>query len=139
MHRDSQITSYIDGFNFETSSYHRYINTPNNFKDENVIALECYGKMFYVTNKDIIPGDELLVYYGESYARDLNIDLNVYFNVSQEFRSAGLDLNNESHRQSVEEAGFKLYEVRNADQKWLPVFLGDSLRPDTYYYTMLRE
>ena len=40
----------------------------------------CYGLVYYITSKDIRPGEELFVFYGNSYASgSLGIDLNVYF------------------------------------------------------------
>ena len=34
--------------------------------------------MYYVTNKDVYPAQELLVYYGDGYARSLGIDPDRY-------------------------------------------------------------
>ena len=38
----------------------------------------CKGKAFYITTQDIYPGQELLVYYGDSYAKYLSIDVDNY-------------------------------------------------------------
>ena len=64
----------VDGFNPDTSNYLRWLNCPRNKSEENVEACECMGKMFYKTNKDIAPGQELLVYYGDGYAETLGIE-----------------------------------------------------------------
>ena len=74
-----------------------------------------------MTNKDIVPGDELLVYYGFQYIITLKIHLNDYYDVSERLRLAGLDLNNSTHRQWVSEAGCKLSDLRNPIDKWLPI------------------
>ena len=34
--------------------------------------------MYYVTNADIYPGQELFIYYGDSYAEQLGIDAERY-------------------------------------------------------------
>ena len=39
---------------------------------------QCYDVPHYVTNKDIYPGQELLVYYGDDYATSLDIDVDKY-------------------------------------------------------------
>ena len=44
----------------------------------------CYGLVYYVTGKDIHPGEELFIYYGSTYARILGIDLNSYFGIEAE-------------------------------------------------------
>ena len=41
---------------------------------------QCYGKIWYLLYKDVWPGKELLIYYGEEYARRLNIDIKNYHN-----------------------------------------------------------
>ena len=37
--------------------------------------------MYYVTFKDIYPGQELLIYYGDGYASTLGIDTDIYSNM----------------------------------------------------------
>ena len=39
------------------------------------------GKAYYVTYKDIHPGQELLVNYGTNYLKDLDIDVDNYYNM----------------------------------------------------------
>ena len=57
-----------------TSTWVRWINCPRNEVEENVEAMFCKGKVFFMTVKDIHPGQELMFYYGDSYAVDeLNI------------------------------------------------------------------
>ena len=34
----------------------------------------CLGRLYYRAIKDILPSDELLVYYGDDYATELGID-----------------------------------------------------------------
>ena len=72
------ITHYIDGYNLDTSSWLRFINNARHSSEENIYAAECKSKIYYLTNKDIYPGQELLVYYGDEYAEFLGIDLDNY-------------------------------------------------------------
>ena len=41
---------------------------------------QCRSKAYYVASRDIHPGEELLVYYGDGYAKSLNIDVDNYEN-----------------------------------------------------------
>ena len=65
-------THFLDGFDIETSSWLRFINCAPNVDEENVMCVECKGRFYYLTSKDIAPGQELLVYYGDDYAEDTN-------------------------------------------------------------------
>jgi hypothetical protein len=73
-HRDGETTHYLDAHNIETSNFLRWINCARTPQEENVIVCECKGKIYYKTIRDILPGQELLVYYGASYAKELDID-----------------------------------------------------------------
>ncbi len=47
--------------------------------DLNLVSeVQCFDKPFYITGKDIRPGEELFVYYGNSYAAELGIDVANY-------------------------------------------------------------
>lgn len=70
---------YIDAYNERTSNWLRWINCSRFSREENVVMFACRGKVYYVTSKDIYPGDELLVYYGDAYAKDLEIDVDHYY------------------------------------------------------------
>jgi hypothetical protein len=72
----------VDGGSVESSNYARWINCARHVKEENVWCVECRGKPFYVLSRDVTPGVELLVYYGEAYARQLRIDVENYYNMS---------------------------------------------------------
>lgn len=53
------------------SNWLRWVNNPNTFEQLNVVAVQCRYKMYYITVKDIAPGEELYVFYGISYAKKL--------------------------------------------------------------------
>lgn len=79
MTRRYRMTHCIDGFNVDTSNWARWVNCPRNPKEENVDMLTCKGRAFYITVRDIYPGQELLVYYGHNYAETLGIDVKQFF------------------------------------------------------------
>ena len=64
----------VDGAHMERSNWLRWLNCPRTAAEENVISMYCYGKVFYRTMRDVSEGEELLVYYGDAYAKHLGID-----------------------------------------------------------------
>ena len=76
--RGGFLTHFIDGYNINVSSWLRFINCARTPAEENVLVAECKGRFYYITCKDITPGQELLVYYGDSYAKELNIDVKLF-------------------------------------------------------------
>ena len=79
---DEEVSYYIDGISLETSNWLRYINCPRNPAEENVSVHYCYGKVYYRTKNAIIPGQELMIYYGNEYAQTLGIDPQPFVSVS---------------------------------------------------------
>ena len=53
----------------------RFVNCSRCEDEQNLVAYQFRGKIYYRTYKPINPGQELLVWYGESYAKDLGISL----------------------------------------------------------------
>ena len=124
LHWNGQDTAFVDGFHGDTSTYLRWMNSPNRHVDENVWSLECYGKVFYVTSRDIVPGEELLVYYGINYSLDLGFDLNDYFDVAPVFRDHGLDLNNARHRKILDALDIEYFDLCRNCQRHLALTHG---------------
>ena len=53
----------------------RFVNCSRVEQEQNMIALQFHGKIWYRTYKDVEVGVELLVQYGEQYAKELGIAL----------------------------------------------------------------
>jgi hypothetical protein len=51
----------------------RFVNCARNEEEQNMVAYQYRGQIFYRTRKSIYPGSELLVWYGDNYARELGI------------------------------------------------------------------
>ena len=64
---------FIDAQNIDTSNWTRWVNCSMDWKGENVRYLYCAGKVYFLSIKDIHPGQELLMYYGDDYAKTLGI------------------------------------------------------------------
>ena len=64
---------YIDGQSDEQSNWLRYVNCARNVDEQNLIAFQYHSNIYYRSLKHIYPGNELYVWYGEQYARELGI------------------------------------------------------------------
>ena len=64
---------FIDGSDEPTSNWLRFINCARNEEEQNMVAFQYHGHIYYRTYKMIYPGNEMLVWYGEEYAQDLGI------------------------------------------------------------------
>ena len=67
-----------DAADIERSNWLRWPNCPRDALEENVLSVYCYGRVFYRTMRDVEPGEELLVYYGDAYAQQLGIDYTLF-------------------------------------------------------------
>uniref|UniRef100_A0A6P7FMZ7 Zinc finger Y-chromosomal protein-like n=1 Tax=Diabrotica virgifera virgifera TaxID=50390 RepID=A0A6P7FMZ7_DIAVI len=74
----------VDASDEKISNYLRYVNCARNVYEQNVIAFQYQGQLYYRTSKMISKGEELLVYYGPTYARELGIDPKKYFEPPEE-------------------------------------------------------
>ncbi|XP_063956894.1 zinc finger protein 724-like [Lytechinus pictus] len=70
---ESKAHHYVDSNSELTGNWMRYINCARNEGEQNLVAFQYLGEIYYRTFKPICPGRELLVYYGEQYAKDLGI------------------------------------------------------------------
>ena len=70
---DEILTHYVDGARIATSNWLRWVNCPRTTAEENVKPIFCFGKVYYMTIKDIYPSQELFCYYGDDYATSLGI------------------------------------------------------------------
>ena len=67
---------YVNGLNERISNWMRFVNCSRVESEQNLIAYQYDGEIFYKAYKQINIGDELLVWYGEKYAsEELNIQL----------------------------------------------------------------
>jgi len=53
----------------------RYVKCARRAEEQNVVAYQCFGNVYFKTVTDIMPKSELLVWYEESYAKNLGIPL----------------------------------------------------------------
>ena len=61
----------IDGQDPAHANWMRYVNVARDQKEQNVAAYQHQGDIYYQTIKDIEPDSEMLILYGEEYAKQL--------------------------------------------------------------------
>ncbi|XP_062596400.1 histone-lysine N-methyltransferase set-17-like, partial [Saccostrea cucullata] len=54
-------TYNIDAEDPACSNWLRFVNSPAKYQQENVVPITCEGIIFYMTSRDVEPGEELLV------------------------------------------------------------------------------
>ena len=70
---------YIDAKNEEHANWLRFINCARNEKEQNLLSFQYQGNIYCYTTKDILPGTELLVWYGEQYVKLLGLTVDYMF------------------------------------------------------------
>ena len=53
----------------------RYVNWTRDDEEQNLVALQYHGQIFYRTRQVVRPGCELLVWYGDEYGKELGIKM----------------------------------------------------------------
>ena len=72
--QDKKVLRYVNALDATQSNWLRYVNCARNYEEQNLVGFQYAGEIFYRSYVDIPPGVELLVWYGNQYARDLGID-----------------------------------------------------------------
>uniref|UniRef100_A0A4W5JVK6 SET domain-containing protein n=1 Tax=Hucho hucho TaxID=62062 RepID=A0A4W5JVK6_9TELE len=73
IYKSKQSDKYIDAKRDTHSNWMRYVNCARSEEEQNLVAFQYRGGILYRCCKPIAVGEELLVWYGEEYARDLGI------------------------------------------------------------------
>ena len=70
---------FVEAANDTNSNWMRFVNCARTADEQNLMAFQYMGEMYYRTAKQIASGEELLVYYGDEFAEELGIDTVKYF------------------------------------------------------------
>ncbi|XP_052222930.1 uncharacterized protein LOC127838901 isoform X2 [Dreissena polymorpha] len=81
IYKEGKASHFVDAQNKATSNWMRYVNCAMTEADQNLVAFQYKGCIYYCTFKPVSPGEELLVWYGDEYARELGLirDKNLLF------------------------------------------------------------
>ncbi|KAJ8281444.1 hypothetical protein GJAV_G00067780 [Gymnothorax javanicus] len=77
IYRSERCEEYIDAKRETHSNWMRYVNCARNEEEQNLVAFQHRGSILYRCFKPILPGQELLVWYGEDYGKELGITFDV--------------------------------------------------------------
>jgi len=72
------IYGYIDGYDINKSNWCRYVNCGVLDISNNLQVLQKEDKIFYQTLRDIIPGEEFYIDYGDEYRKYMKLDYSIY-------------------------------------------------------------
>ena len=70
---NGRVTHVVDARDENHSNWLRFVNCARNEDEQNLVAFQFRGEIYYRSYKVIEPGMELLVWYGDRYACDLDI------------------------------------------------------------------
>ena len=73
MIKNKEKSHYIDAFDENRSNWMRFINCARTECEQNLVAIQYHGQIFYHTYKPIEPGQELLVWYGRQFGSTLGL------------------------------------------------------------------
>ncbi|XP_046890470.1 histone-lysine N-methyltransferase PRDM9-like isoform X2 [Hypomesus transpacificus] len=73
IYKSRHCNEYIDAKTETHSNWMRYVNCARNEGEQNLVAFQHRGAILYRCCRPLAPGEELLVWYGEEYARDMGI------------------------------------------------------------------
>ncbi|KAH9278203.1 PR domain zinc finger protein 14 [Echinococcus granulosus] len=63
------------------SNWLRFVNCARSEKEQNLVAIQYRGEIYYRACKNIMPGYELLTYYGDKFAKELGIHYKSYIEI----------------------------------------------------------
>ncbi|XP_077504757.1 uncharacterized protein LOC144114727 [Amblyomma americanum] len=63
----------VDGRPLDSSNWMRYVNCAASPQEQNLVAFTRHGNIYYRTPKAVGAGEELLVWYGAEFARELEL------------------------------------------------------------------
>ncbi|KAE8745051.1 hypothetical protein FOCC_FOCC008302 [Frankliniella occidentalis] len=72
--REGKTVHCVDALDPAHSNWMRFVNCARNKGEENLHPYQYHGKLYYRTVCDIPANTELLVWYGDSYGKELGID-----------------------------------------------------------------
>ncbi|XP_052238901.1 PR domain zinc finger protein 4-like isoform X2 [Dreissena polymorpha] len=73
IYKEGKASHFVDAQNKATSNWMRYVNCPMNEADKNLVAIQYEEGIYYCTWKPVSSGEELLIWYGNEFARELGL------------------------------------------------------------------
>ncbi|KAJ6664023.1 hypothetical protein lerEdw1_008977 [Lerista edwardsae] len=73
---NGRLSHFIDGKG-TSGNWMSLVNCARFPEEQNLTALQCQGQIYYETCKEIAPGQQLLVWYGDCYLQFLGIPISL--------------------------------------------------------------
>nr|XP_022303385.1 putative zinc finger protein 66 [Crassostrea virginica]XP_022303386.1 putative zinc finger protein 66 [Crassostrea virginica] len=73
IYKHGRPSHFVNAFKEPISNWMRYVNCARSEFEQNLVAFQHQGQIFYRSFKDIAAGTELLVWYGHDYGKELGI------------------------------------------------------------------
>ena len=70
---DHELDHYVDGSDMSRSNWMRFVNCSPTEAEQNVVARQYHGQIFYQLCRQMDVDVELLVWYGDEYAGELGL------------------------------------------------------------------
>ncbi|XP_062515942.1 putative histone-lysine N-methyltransferase PRDM6 [Corticium candelabrum] len=78
VYRDGQLYHYIDASQSPSTNWMKFIQSARHSGEQNMVVFQFQTSLFYKTTRDIEPGEELLVWYGEEeYIQCMGIPIGI--------------------------------------------------------------
>ena len=73
IYKNGKPSHYIDARDPSKSNWMRYVNCARSEFEQNLVAFQYHGQIYYRTFKAVLKNTELMVWYGQDYANELGI------------------------------------------------------------------
>ncbi|XP_061434460.1 oocyte zinc finger protein XlCOF6-like [Lethenteron reissneri] len=73
IYKNKKDREYVDAHDESKSNWMRFVNCARNEQEQNLVAFQHRGQIYYRTFRAVGAGSELLVWYGEEFAQELGI------------------------------------------------------------------
>ncbi|XP_008847138.1 PR domain zinc finger protein 14 [Nannospalax galili] len=93
---DGHLSHFIDGK--ASGNWMSYVNCARFPKEQNLVAVQCQGQIFYESCKEVYPNQELLVWYGSCYEKFLDIPMSLQVTEQGKQLSGSSDESAEGYR-----------------------------------------
>jgi len=84
--RQRKIT-YIDGQALEDGNWMAMVNSPPREDDASLFSFQYVQDIYYKATRDIFPGEEITVWYGDPYSLELGLEVKSQGRFRQHFRA----------------------------------------------------
>ena len=73
IYKEGKPSFFVDAEKTSEANWMRYVNCARNQEEQNLLAYQYQGAIYYRTLCELPPGQELLVWYGDDYGAELGI------------------------------------------------------------------